>query len=87
MHIALFSNFLKLELESMVMDLKIELTRSKNLGLDIKIHPIWVSIAYGITISSFALFDKSYTVLSELHPWAWFLYILTMEMSSSGLKT
>jgi len=31
--------FLNLKLESVVMDLKIELARSKNLGLDIKCTP------------------------------------------------
>jgi len=36
MYIALFLKFLKLQLESVIMDLKIELTSSKNLGLDIK---------------------------------------------------
>jgi len=39
MYITLFLKLLKLEIEFVVMDLKIELTRFKNLGLDIKFTP------------------------------------------------
>ena len=38
-NITLLSKILKLQLESVVMELKIELNRSKNLGLDIKYNP------------------------------------------------
>ena len=39
MYNALFSKILRIELEYVVVDLKIELARSKNVGLDIKHTP------------------------------------------------
>ena len=86
MHIPLFSKFLNLGLESVVMDHKIELNRSKNLGLDIKYTPFELVYLMESQFQILLFFDKIHYVLHELYLWAWFLWTLTMGMSSLCLK-
>ena len=73
MHITLFSKILKLGLESIIMDLKIELTRSRKLGLDIKYTPFQLLYLLESQFQFLLFFDKFYFVLHELHLWSLFL--------------